>query len=74
MSEERAEGKSQWERRQKDCSREHTASFGPAPPLARDNIMQNKTAALDVQSSPCNSCLSQYLYLMEWQIAAAANK
>lgn len=66
MSEERAEeGKSQWEWRQKHCRREHTASFGPAPLLARDDIMQNKIEALDVQSPPCNSCLSQYLYLME---------
>lgn len=65
MSEERAEGKSQWEWWQKHCCREHTASLGPAPPLARDDVVKNKTAALDAQSSPCNSCLSQYLYLME---------
>lgn len=35
------------------------------PPLARDAVVQNKASALDAQSSPCNPCLSQYLYLME---------
>lgn len=51
-----------------------TASLGPQPPLARDAVVQIKAAALDAQSSPRNPCLSHYLHLMEWHIAAAANK
>lgn len=51
-----------------------TATLGPQPPLARDAVEQIKAAALDAQSSPRNPCLSHYLYLMEWHIAAAANK